>query len=437
MVSNRILVKFRPFFSSEERFKFHRRLDNTLIEHIDRLNVDVVDARKKDIRKLLRDYRIDPRVEYAEPDYIAYAMELTNDPYLPRQWGMEKIKASLSGISAWDYSKGSFLVKIAILDTGIDQNHEDLKDKIVENFKCADSPTVDDLYGHGTHVAGIAAAATNNKIGVAGVGYNTSLMNVKVLSDSGFGYYSWIADCIKWAADNGAKVINMSLGGKKRSRTLENAVNYAWQKGVVLVAAAGNYGRAFRTYPAYYKNVIAVAATDKNDQRASWSNYGRWVSLAAPGVDIYSTFPNHPYSIGKSFGYDFGSGTSMASPHVAGLAGLVWSSAYGSTNYSVRTRIESKADRIAGTGRYWKHGRINALKSLIDGSILSPAPTITVTPTPSFTPTLTPTLTPAATPTKTSAPTVTPTPTNLPEPSPSVTPTPTPWYCKWFPRWCR
>lgn len=432
--TDRLLVKFRRSLSLPERQKFHRRLDNVLLKHIDRLDIDIIDAHGKDIGELLRNYRIDSRVEYVEPDYIAYALESTNDPYLNLQWGMEKVTASGSDLSAWDYSKSNPSVKIAILDTGIDQDHEDLKDKIVANYKCSNSSTVDDLYGHGTHVAGIAGAITNNEIGVTGLGYNASLMNVKVLGDSGSGYYSWIADCIRWAADNGAKVINLSLGGSGRSKTLENAVDYAWGKGVVLVAAAGNSGRSSRTYPAYYKNVMAVAATDKNDRKASWSNYGIWVSVAAPGVSIYSTFPNHSYSIGRSFGYDYASGTSMATPHVAGLAGLVWSTSYGTSNYNVRSRIESKADRISGTGRYWRYGRINAFRSVIGGSSLPSTPTATATPSP--TPTLTPTVTPSPKPTSTPSPTLTPTPTDSPEAPSAPTPTPTPWWCKYFPSWC-
>src|SRR3989304_1482938 len=168
-------------------------------------------------------------------------------------------------------------------------------------------------------------------------------MNVKVLDDSGSGYYSWIANGITWATDNGAKVINMSLGGSSGSSTLRDAVNYAAANGVVIAAAAGNSGNSSRTYPAYYSTVIAVAATDSNDARASWSSYGSWVDVAAPGGNIFSTFPHHPYQINKAPGYDFGSGTSMATPHVAGLAALVWGSGLCTTNTCVRAQIENNA----------------------------------------------------------------------------------------------
>ncbi len=417
-LSERLIVKFRPIISKEDRVKLHRSLRGELVQSMDNLNIDVVRLLPKDIDRTVRDYNRDPRVEYVEPDYIATALETPNDPNLPLQWAMEKIQASGSGITAWDITKSNPDIKIAILDTGIDQDHEDLKDKIVVNYKCADSsPTVDDLYGHGTHVAGIAAAVTNNGLGVSGLGYNASLMNVKVLDDTGSGYYSWIANCITWAADNGAKVINMSLGGSGKSKTLENAVNYAWRKGVVIVGAAGNSGNASPTYPAYYTNVIAVAATDKNDQKASWSSYGNWVDVAAPGVDIYSTFPNHSYTINKGIGYGYGSGTSMATPYTAGLAALIWTTPYGSSNNSVRERIEKYADKIAGTGKYWRYGRINALNSVKyeNASVSYSDVTPTVSPTP------------------------TPLPTSIPTPTPELAsfPTPTPWWCFWFPSRCK
>jgi hypothetical protein len=246
----------------------------------------------------------------------------------------------------------------------------------VANKNFTTSSTVDDLYGHGTHCAGIAAATTNNSIGVAGVGFNTSLMNVKVLGDNGSGQYSWIANGITWAADNGAKVISLSLGGSSGSYTLQNAVNYAWNKGVVVVAAAGNNGNTASVYPAYYSNCIAVAATDQNDAKASFSTYGSWVDVAAPGVSIYSTLPNHSNSIGTT-NYGSLSGTSMSTPHVAGLAALVWATSYGTSNTSVRSRIESTADAISGTGTYWKYGRINANKAVAG---VTPPPVDTTPP---------------------------------------------------------
>jgi thermitase len=160
-------------------------------------------------------------------------------------------------------------------------------------------------------------------------------------------------------------VINLSLGGTSPSKTLESAVNYAWSKGVVVVAAAGNCGCRQKLYPAAYKNAIAVAATNNLDQKASFSSYdARWVDVAAPGENIFSTFPNHTFVIqtkyGRSQNYDFASGTSMATPMTSAAAALVWSTTYGTSALAVRSRLEQTADDISGTGSYWSAGRINA-----------------------------------------------------------------------------
>ena len=414
----RVLVKFRQGTPQNVVDLNVNKFNAKVSARIERLNVLSLNVPQGEEDIIASAFSKIPSVEFAEPDYVARTMTVTNDPSLSQQWGMFRVQAAnASGASAWDVTSGNSTVNVAILDTGIDQDHEDLATKVVANQNFTTSPTVDDLYGHGTHVAGIAAAITGNGTGVAGLGYNSSLMNVKVLGDNASGYYSWIANGIIWATDNGAKVINMSLGGSSGSSTLANAVSYAASHGVVVVAAAGNSGNSSRTYPAYYSTVIAVAATDSNDARASWSSYGSWVDVAAPGVNIFSTFPNHPYQINKALGYDFGSGTSMATPHVVGLAALVWASGLCTTNTCVRAQIENNADAVAGTGTYWAHGRINAYRA-VGGS--SPVPSPTPTPFPSPTPTATPTPTPSPTPTPTSTPSPTPTPTPSPSPAPST-----------------
>lgn len=368
----RILVKFKEGTDEITRQEVLRRHGDSVEGDIAQIGVRVVTIPAGKMQEKLLAYWSEKAVQFAEPDFIAKAIG-TPDPYFGNQWGMTKIQAP----QAWDITKGKSSIKIAVLDTGVDQNHEDLAAKIVTNKNFTTSSTVDDLYGHGTHVAGITAAATNNGIGVAGVGYDSTIMNVKVLDDTGSGYYSWVASGIIWAADNGAKVISMSLGGSSSSSTLESAVNYAWGKGVVIVAAAGNSGNTARLYPGYYTNVIAVAATDQSDVKASFSSYGSWVDVAAPGVNIYSTLPNHSNQIGTQ-GYGYLSGTSMATPYVAGLAGLVWASSYGmsNSNTNVRNRIESTADPITGTGAYWQYGRINAYKAVAPPDTTPPAQVI-------------------------------------------------------------
>lgn len=350
-----IVVGFKPGVTPPGMAVVHSQAGGRAKHDIPALKAQVVTVPAGTVGNSIRRYASHPLVAYAEPNYIAKALGEPDDLYFDRQWGMHKVKAP----AAWDVTTGSSDVVIAILDTGVDPDHPDLADKIVKNVVFSNSVTSADIQGHGTHVAGIAAAVTNNAIGVAGMGYDSSIMNVKVLSDSGGGYYSWIAAGITWAADNGAHVINMSLGGTSSSQLLEDAVNYAWEKGVVVVAAAGNTGTSGPVYPAYYANCVAVAATDSYDSLASWSTFGDWVDVAAPGDSIYST------TTGGRYGRK--SGTSMAAPHVAGLAALLFTTvtdanADGLLNDDIRSRIEATCDDIGveGIGA----GRINAARAV-------------------------------------------------------------------------
>lgn len=371
---DRLLVKFKADVDEAAKGKVHAKHGGRVIGEIAPLGVQVVKVSAGKVKEKMAAYQAEKAVEYVEPDGVAQAVGIPNDPLFEKQWGLNNTgqtggipDADIDAPEAWDVTSSASAVKVAILDTGIDLSHEELAAKIATNVNFTTSPTSDDLYGHGTHVAGIAAAYTDNELGVAGVAYAASLVNVKVLDDTGSGYYSWIASGIIWAADNGAKVINMSLGGTLPSLTLRRAVDYAWAKGAVLVAAAGNSNTTRALYPAYYTNCIAVAATDANDLKASFSNYGKWVDVAAPGVGIWSTLPDHPSVIGDYLGvtsYGSLSGTSMATPHVAGVAALVWATGYGTSNLTVRSRVETTADRIAGTGTYWVYGRVNAYNAV-------------------------------------------------------------------------
>jgi thermitase len=360
---DRLLVKFKQGISTVAMDETNRRVGCNVESAIPEIGVYVVTVPRGEGRNKLVAYQQQSQVKYVELDGIIRTVDLPDDPYFGSQWGMTKIQAP----QAWDITKGSPSTSIAILDTGIDIDHPDLAGKIITSVNFGNSTTVDDLYGHGTHVAGIAAATTMNGVGVAGVGRDCSLMNVKVTSDDGTGYYSWLAEGIVWAADNGANVINISVGGTDPSSVLEDAVNYAWNKGVVVVAAAGNNGSTAAFYPAYYTNAIAVGATDANDAMPSWSDHGSWVDVAAPGVSIYSCMP------GAQYGYE--SGTSMASPHVAGLAALVFSVATdtngnGRLNDEVRSTIENTCDSV---GISVSHGRINAYKAVKSSSASTPA----------------------------------------------------------------
>lgn len=274
-------------------------------------------------------------------------------------WGVNRIDADL----AWSSSTGAG-VNVAIIDTGISKTHPDLTIAGGVNYvvkKGSIDPTgYDDDNGHGSHVAGIVAAADND-IGVIGVAPSASLYAVKVLNSRGSGYMSDVIDGIYWAVNNSMKVINMSLGCDCPSTSLEDAVNAADAAGIVVVAAAGNSGTADGSgdtmiYPAKYSAVIAVAATDSSDQRASWSSTGPGVDIAAPGVSIKSTW--------KGVGYNTISGTSMASPHVAGAAALLV--ATGLNNVNTRAKLVGTADDLGASGSdtWFGNGLVDAQEAV-------------------------------------------------------------------------
>ncbi len=383
-VPGQVLVKFKDNTPQAVVVTELKRQNGKVADQINGIGTLVVNVPDQALDKVIEALSKNPHVEYAEANYIATALDFPADApndtyYANNQWGLENTGQTISGQTgvadadidaqiAWSTTTGtsaSGAIKVAVLDTGIDASHPDLSTKIdIAKDFTGSATSTDDIYGHGTHVGGIVAAITNNATGVAGTCPDCRLLNGKVLNDSGSGAYSWIASGITWATQNGAKVINMSLGGSSKSSTLESAVKYAWNNGVVVVAAAGNSNNPSKTYPGAYVNAIAVAATDNKDKKASFSSYGSWVDVAAPGVNIFSTFPTHPYKINKSLGYDFGSGTSMATPMVAATAALIWSTPYGTTNTSVRSHLESTADKIPGTGNYWSSGRINAGKAV-------------------------------------------------------------------------
>jgi thermitase len=437
--SERLIVRFRSLTPRIYRDRFLKSLRLEDAKKLKLENTLLIEVARNSKWEVVKSLEKNVLIDYVETDYIAYSTEVPNDPQFANQWGLAKVEAT----GAWDKTHGASDVDVAVIDTGINGSHPDLSGRITASVNCtinSDCPNVTsiDPNGHGTHVGGIVGERTNNNIGVAGSSWEVGLMSVKALDDNGSGYYSWIADAIIWATDNGAEVINMSLSGSSYSRTLRNAVNYAWNSGVVVVAAAGNRGNRYPNYPAYYSRSIAVAATDENDIKANLSTYGSWVDVAAPGVSIISTYQD---------GYEYLSGTSMATPHVAGLAALVFGQNPNWNNGQVRNRIESTADNISGTGIYWNSGRVNYCSAVGCDVLTDPTPTLTDTPTPTLvptspptsTPTITPTPTETATPTNTptSTPTATPTliVTNTPTPTQTITPTPTqkPWWCRYIP----
>ena len=378
-VADRIIVGYQDNVSPSERQAVHAQAETrglTVARTVQAVSAtsDLVDVSgAASVEDAARIYRADPRVRFAQPDLVLKKAEVPNDPLIANQWGLNKISAP----GAWDQTHGSSTAYIAMLDCGVfdehaeagSTGHEDLVGKVVLDANIVGSPLgTDDFCDHGTRTAGVAAAATNNFKGVAGTGYSAQMFNVKVLDDTGAGSESTVLTGIRYAADNGAKVINMSLGGPGNCSTAaQDAVDYAWSKGAVIVASAGNAGTSNLVEPASCNHVISVAATDQFDNRASFSTFGTWVTAAAPGVSILSS---------DTFGgYSAADGTSFSAPFVSGLASLLWATAWGTSNESVVARIKATADPIAGTGTLWQSGRINA------AAAVQPPATLTVTPT--------------------------------------------------------
>ncbi|MDW7727960.1 MAG: S8 family serine peptidase [Candidatus Methanoperedens sp.] len=265
---------------------------------------------------------------------------------------------------AWDYQKGSTGITVAVLDTGVDYNHEDLSGRVIKgwNFINNNSDPMDDV-NHGTHVSGIIGAIMDNNKGIAGIA-QVSILAVKI-GDQYQPYPDLVADGINYAANNSAKVISMSFGWAFDYEDVKRATEYAWSRGSLLVAASGNEGIGVIRYPANYTDVIAVGATDSNDQRASFSNYGDKLELVAPGVDINSTIRNNLYANM--------SGTSMAAPHVSGVAALVWSQNPTFSNQKVREVLRDTAVDLgtAGKDNEFGYGKVNAYAAVTKGKLLS------------------------------------------------------------------
>jgi len=271
---------------------------------------------------------------------------ITNGLGLKKGWAFKQIQTQVVS----QFTTVNSPIIVAVLDTGIDRDHEALNDRIIEEINFTQSETTDDIYGHGTHVAGIIAGKNNDGLSTIGIAPNSRLLNVKVADDKGRCEVSALVDGIIWAVENGANIINISIDTSESASGLRDAVDYAWRKGVVIVAAAGNDGSELPVYPAYYDNSIAVAAIQETGTLAPLSNYGNWVDVAAPGFNIYSTLPNNCY------GYKHG--TSFATAYVSGLAALLFPlvtdmNGNGRLNDEVRQAIEAGCREIGveGTGK--------------------------------------------------------------------------------------
>jgi len=376
---NGYLVKFRSQQTTEEAAEI-LGINYQRIKEIPDLDVFKIKSLNTWERsRIYYTQALSKQIKYIEPDHVYKLTTTPNDTYYSDQWALSKISAS----SAWDTSTGSNATKIAIVDTGIKGTHEDLNGKVTVGYAYQNGGSTEyvipantdsDEYGHGTAVAGAAAAITNNSLGIAGINWQTELMPIKVFTNVGGSYIAYDSDIalgIRYAVNNGAKVINLSLGGPDESSTLEDAINYAYDtKGAVVVAASGNDNSTV-SYPAAYENVIAVGATNQSDNRcgpSDWgighgSNYGPELDVVAPGNQVYTTEDNVSYDYGQV------SGTSIAAPYVSGLVALVWATNSSLTNNEVTEKIKDNADKVAGMGgsnfhNEYGYGRINANKTI-------------------------------------------------------------------------
>ena len=396
--------------SAEKMFNFCRnnKPENPYIYNIYKFYV----PKTSDILSIVKEYSQISSIIYAEPNYIFHSTETPNDPYLSLQWALHNTgqtggtnDADIDAIEAWDIETGDEDIIICVLDTGVDWDHPDLEANIWinpgedingngiadptdfndvdddengfiddirgwdfvdtndtvypgEDGKVRDNDPMD-FWGHGTHCSGIASSVTNNNVGVAGVCWNCSIMAVRAgyMTEGGHGLSEEddVADGIIYTADNGADVLSMSWGSYNESDLLKDLMDYTYSQGVVLVAGACNDDSNLKFYPASLDNVISVAATDHTDWKAMFSNHGSWVDVAAPGVDINSTFPDDTY-------YTW-SGTSMSTPFVAGLASLILSKNPGFNQEEITTIIRSTTDSV-NSSKYIGTGRINAYKAI-------------------------------------------------------------------------
>ncbi len=406
---DRILVAFQAGISPYEKQAIIGQASGQLQLASDSANpfFDVVQITGAGVaaNEVIAQLRNDPRVRVAEPDYIVHALDtIPNDPYFPNLWNLRntgqgnygsttcttcsKPGADISASKAWDLTTGSDQVVVAVIDTGVDYTHPDLTANILRdssnnvigyNYVSNTNDPMDD-YGHGTHCAGTIGAVGNNGTGVAGVNWTVKIMPVKFLNASGSGTTSDAISSIDFAIAHGAHILSNSWGGGGYSQLLLEAILRAQKAGILFVAAAGNSAANLDLggfYPAGYNvyapNVIAVAATDDNDLLTSYSNYGpQTCDISAPGDYIYSTLPTGNCPLCSSSGYGYLSGTSMATPHVAGAAALIKARYPNASFTELRARLLYNADHPAESEGYTRRGRLNVFKAIQQSDTIPP-----------------------------------------------------------------
>ncbi len=399
-----VLVKFKPTLSEQMIDATIEAYQSRKLRRIQRIGIYQIQIPEDvTVEEMLYVLKRNPDVEYAEPNYLRYLTITPNDTLFSEQHALYnsgqvagppgspqgKERADIKATAAWEETKGDEKIIIAVIDTGVELTHPDIKNKLQSSgydYVNDDYEAADDHW-HGTLVAGIAAAETNNAKGIAGVAWNCYVWPIKVVitpvdpNERPYAPDDLVIEGIKYAADNGAHVINLSMGGPDPSQALEDALKYAYDKDVVIVASAGNDGGSVEYPAAYDAYCLAVAATNYNDERVTlenssddprykWeSNYGPEIDVAAPGLDILSIYPTE-LTGPKNLPYAWSSGTSMAAPHVAGLAALIKSVKPGLTNAQIMNVIRYTAEDInyadyPGKDDFVGYGRINMEKALV------------------------------------------------------------------------
>ncbi len=373
-ITSTIMVKMVKGLTAAEQAAIIARNGGVEISSVPVLRLHVISVPAENLFLLLKDYRADPQVESVEVSKSRKAETLSDDQHVGVQWSLQKI--------GWDKVYGKIAPKgtatVALLDTGIDATHPDLKNNIVVGTSILDgSNGFTDPSGHGTQMAGIIAAVTGNGKGIAGVAYaGVKVMPITVLDAAGIGQDTDIIQGIVWAVDHGANILLMAFSNHDFSQNLQDALDYAWSKGTVLVAATGNNATSTPTYPAGNRGVIGISATDETDLLAATSNFGLDTFLAAPGTNIYTT------TLGNT--YNYVSGTSASSAIVAGVAGFMKANDSKLSNGAIVGRLAKSADSVGSASNLnnqtmYGNGRVDMAKAIADTStniIVQPAGTL-------------------------------------------------------------
>lgn len=420
-VADQVIVGFQPGTPANAIADAHRQANGLSIRRLAAIGAEVAQIRAGSVSAAIAAYTRNPNVRYAEPNYLRVMIlpDEGQDPDPPAGLGIDyfaeqyylhntgqsfyyneltgepgaltaSVDADIDATEAWDLHTGTSATVVAVLDSGVECTHADLVNKCVEQINLGPSDSPDDLLGHGTLVASIIGANSDNGVGISGVSWGTSIASIKVCYEQFDIFFGLLGLCdaaasaegMMLAAERGYQVVNMSYAGPQGSQAEADAAALAWSSGVVLVAAASNAYARTEMYPAAFPEVIAVAATDWFDNLAGFSSFGPWVSLAAPGSRMFAAFPHAACGLPETDPegcYGWADGTSFSSPLVAGSAALLWSHiGSGASSSQVRNALELNADAVGTHGQnmlaWTAHGRLNLRAALENGAGGTPPP---------------------------------------------------------------